>query len=80
MPQHGVMPKPHDTEYAAALDELDRRKSQGTISPSNYDLHRTKLLAEASRQPRGLGVQILIVAGVCVVALLLLRVLGTLFG
>lgn len=46
----GTMPKA--SEYEAALRELEGLRAAGRIDQVTYDLHRSKLLAEAGSGPR----------------------------
>lgn len=56
-------------DYGAALDQLDQMHRAGQISDSRYELHKAKLLAEATRRPLPTGVRILITVGAVVVVM-----------
>lgn len=66
------------SRYGQALDELEALHQAGKISDVRYELHRQRLLAEASRPKRPLSVSFLIWFGVAAALLIALRVLGAL--
>lgn len=74
------MKNKRDAEYAQALDRLEQKRASATITPGQYDLRRTKLLAEASRKPTSLGIVVLEVVGLLIVALIALRIIGALMN
>lgn len=74
------MTNKRDAAYTQALDELERGRTTGLISASQYDLHRSKLLAEASRKPTRPGLVVLEVVGLIIVMLVVLRIIGALMN
>jgi len=88
---HVAMPIPRakrtisrDAEYASALDYLDAKHSEGTISPSEYEIRRARMLAEAVKTPWPASVQLLVGFATVVVVLIILgvffRFLGAVLG
>ncbi len=69
-----------DNDYAAALRELEQLHDAGQIDTAAYEVHKAKLLAEASHPPRSLGVKILIMAGLVIVGFILIRILAPILG
>lgn len=67
-------------DYGKALDELEALHRAGRISDARYELHKQKLLAEATKGRLPLGVRILIFAGLVIVGFLVLRIIGSLTG
>lgn len=67
-------------EYGAALDDLDAMHRAGRISDARYELHKSKLLAEATRPKRSLPVKLLIFVGSVIALLLVLRFLVAIFN
>jgi hypothetical protein len=58
-----------------ALGELDELHRAGKISDAQYELHKAKLMREADRQSRPLGIKLLIWAAWIVGVLIVLRIL-----
>ena len=63
-------------DYGQALDDLERMHRDGQISDSRYELHKAKLLGEATKPKRPASVTFLIWVGVAIAAYFLLRVLA----
>lgn len=62
-------------EYAAALDELERRYSAGQISQGRYEVMKQDLLKEAGNPPPSLLTRIGIAVVVVVIGLVIIRIL-----
>lgn len=63
-------------KYADALRELDQMRAAGQIDAARYDLHRAKLLAEASRPRPTLPTRILaLTAGILIFILVALGII-----
>jgi hypothetical protein len=63
-----------DAAHVKALDDLEQRKTAGTISASEYDIRRAKVISEASERPMNVGVAILLIFGVLIVLGIVARV------
>lgn len=61
-------------KYAEALEELDRMKAAGQVSQAQYDLHRSKLLAEASQPRKTMVTRIVLFLVIVALLFVLLRV------
>ena len=64
-------------KYAEALEELDRLKAAGMVSQAQYDLHRSKLLAEASQPRRPFGFRVALFVVAVLLGWLLVRILAS---
>jgi hypothetical protein len=72
------MTNKRDAEHAAELDKLDRLRDSGQISSNEYEVRRTRFLAQISRKPQSLTIQVLTVLFWIAVALVVLRIIGAL--
>jgi hypothetical protein len=72
------MTNKRDAEHAAELDKLDRLRDSGQISSNEYEVRRTRFLAQISRKPKSLTIQVLAVLFWIAVALVVLRIIGAL--
>lgn len=68
------------SEYAKALDELEEMRKSGKITEGRYQEMRAKLLAEASRPKRSLAVTLLTGFALVVAVLVVIWVVGRIFG
>lgn len=68
------------SEYAKALDELEEMRAAGKITEGRYQEMRAKLLAEVSRPRRSLAVTILTGFALVVAVLVVIWLLGRIFG
>lgn len=62
------------SEYTDALRDLDRLHREGRIDQATYELHRSKLLAEAARPVRPLAVRLTLFVVIVLALLVLLRI------
>lgn len=69
------MARSKSEDYAQALEQLEQLHRSGQISDARYELHKQKLLSEASRPKRSLGVRILIWVAIVIVLFFVLRFL-----
>lgn len=60
-------------KYAEALAELERLRASGEVSQSQYDVHRARLLAEATKPKRSKGTQVVLFVVAVAVLFVLLR-------
>jgi hypothetical protein len=65
------------SKYADALEELEALHRSGQISDARYELHRQKLLGEATQRRFPLSVRVLLFVLIVVAALVLLRAIGS---
>ena len=58
-------------QYREALEELDRMLAAGKVSPASYELHKSRLLAEAESK-RGRGMKALVTVFVVIAVFLII--------
>lgn len=57
--------------YSEALGELDQLRADGKVTPSQYELHKARLVAEAESK-RGRGTKALLTVAAVIICLLVL--------
>lgn len=65
-----------DNDYASALADLEQLRTQGKVTQAQYDVHRSKLLAERSKGARPLWLRVAIFAGIILAGIVVIRLLG----
>lgn len=74
------MPTKREAKYAQALDDLDAKLASGSVSKNAYDLERSRLVADAAKQPWHWGFQLLLIVGILLGALIVLRIIGAMIN
>jgi hypothetical protein len=65
-----------DDRYREALEDLDRLHAAGQVTQAQYDLHKSKLLAEASKPRLSKPVLALIIVTAMILGWILIALLS----